>query len=107
MKQVSIHDLKSGMVLAKNVYGKKESLLMGKGTTLSSDSIEQLSRLGIQSLWVEAFDEKKDMNGEEIKKIIKEVEEMLDSQFEPVSHNLIMKELKKVFTYYLIKKRTA
>jgi len=107
MKQLSIHDLKPGMVLAKDVYGKKESLLMGKGTTLSSENIEQLSRLGIQSFWVETADEKKDMSGEEIKKIEKEVEEMLDSQFEPVSHNLIMRELKKVFTNYLIKKRTA
>ena len=107
MKQVSIHDVKSGMVTARNVYSKNESLLMGKGTTLSSDHIEQLSRLGIQSLWIKASDTTKDIGGEEIKKITREVEEMLDAQFELVSYNLIMKELKRVFTNYLIKKRTA
>ena len=107
MKQVSVHDVKSGMVLAKNVYSKNESLLMGKGTTLNNDHIEQLSCLGIQSLWVEAPEEKKDMNSEEIKRVTKEIEEILDSQFELVSHNLIMKELKKVFTNFLIKKKAA
>jgi len=104
MKQIDISDLKPGMVLAKNVYGKSENLLMGKGVPLSSEKIEQLSCLGIKSLWVEAPDERKEPSGEDITKITKEVREMLDSQFEQVSHNLIMKELKEVFARYLIKR---
>ncbi len=106
MKQVSVDEVTSGMVLAKNVYSKNESLLMGKGTTLNNDHIMQLSRLGIQSFWVETPDKKNEMSSEEIKKITKEVEEMLYAQFERVSHNLIMNELKVVFAHYLIKKRT-
>ena len=107
MQNVSINDLKPGMILAKNVYGRNENVLMGKGVAISSDSIEQLSSLGIESLFVESPDEKKDLNNEEIEKITKEVEEMLNSQFEKVSHNPIMKELKRVFANYLIKKRTS
>ena len=97
MQNVSINDLKPGMILAKNVYGGNENVLIGKGVTICSDSIKQLSRLGIQSLWVESHDEKKDVSSEDIEKITQEVENMLDSQFELVSHNLIMKELKRVF----------
>jgi len=44
---------------------------MGEGTTLSSDSIGQLSRLGIQSFWIEAPDEEKEMTSEDIENIKK------------------------------------
>jgi protein tyrosine phosphatase (PTP) superfamily phosphohydrolase (DUF442 family) len=107
MKRITINDAAPEMVLAKNVYGKNENLLMGDGTVLNSDSIGQLSRLGIQSLWIEAPDEEKEMTSEDIAKIKKEVEALLDAQFEPVSHSPIMQELKKVFTRYLIRKRSA
>jgi hypothetical protein len=91
----------------KNVYGKNESLLMRKGATLTKEHIEQLKRLDIQSLWVVSHDGEKDMGSEEVTKIAQEVEALLDAQFEQVSHNLIMKELKRVFASYLIKKRTT
>ncbi len=107
MKQITLNDVAPEMVLAKNVYGKNENLLMGEGTVLSSDSIGQLSRLGIQSLWIEAPDEDKEMTAEDIAKMKEEVEALLDAQFEPVSHSPIMQELKKVFTRYLIRKRSA
>ncbi len=107
MKQITLNDAAPEMVLAKNVYGKNENLLMGEGTVLSSDSIGQLSRLGIQSVWIEAPDEEKEMTAEDIAKMKKEVEALLDAQFEPVSHSPIMHELKKVFRRYLIKKRSA
>ena len=105
MKRVDIHDLKEEMVLAKNVYGKNEALLMGKGVTINSDSLEQLTRLGVSDLWVETPDEKSELSRKQEMK--KEVEAMLDSQFEPVSKNPIMQELKELFINYLIKKRTA
>ncbi len=107
MKRITINDAAPEMVLAKNVYGKNENLLMGKGIILNTESIGQISRMGIQSLWVEAPDEEKEMTSEDIAKIKKEVETLLDAQFEPVSHSPIMQELKKVFTRYLIRKRSA
>ena len=107
MKQIDINEVKPEMVLAKNVYGRNENLLMGKGTPLSSGTIEQLSRMGLQSLWVEAPDEKMELSSEDIAKITKEVEAQLDAQFELVSHNPTMNELKKIFAHHLIKKRTA
>ncbi len=107
MKRITINDAAPEMVLAKNVYGKNENLLMGEGTVLNSDNMGQLSRLGIQSLWIEAPDEEKEVTSEDIAKIKKEVEALLDAQFEPVSHSPIMQELKKVFTRYLIRKRSA
>jgi len=107
MKRVDIHDLKEEMVLAKNVYGKNEALLMGKGVTINSDSLEQLTRLGVSDLWVEAPDEKSELSSEQKQEMKKEVEAMLDSQFEPVSGNPVMQELKELFINYLIKKRTA
>ncbi len=107
MKQIPIQEAKPEMVLAKNVYGKNENLLMGKGTVLNSDSIGQLSRLGIQSIWIEAPGEEKEMTAEDIAKMKEEVEALLDAQFEPVSHSPIMQELKKVFRRYLISKRSA
>ena len=107
MKQVDIRDVRQGMILAKNLYGKNESLLMGKGVPLSQDHIDQLKRLGIQSLWIEAEDENKTMDSEEVKRITREIETLLDDQFQRVSHNLIMNELKRIFANYLVKKRTA
>ena len=107
MKQIAINDVTPEMVLAKNVYGKNENLLMGEGTALNSDSIEQLSRLGIQILWIEAPDDEKEMSSADLANIKKEVEALLDAQFELVSHNPIMQELKKLFTRYLIRKRSA
>ena len=107
MKQIAINDVTPEMVLAKNVYGKNENLLMGEGTPLNGDSIEQLSRLGIQILWIEAPDDEKEMSSENLANIKKEVEALLDAQFELVSHNPIMQELKKLFKRYLIKKRSA
>ncbi len=107
MKRITINDAAPEMVLAKNVYGKNENLLMGEGTVLNSDNMGQLSRLGIQSLWIEAPDEEKEMTAEDIAKMKEEVEALLDAQFEPVSHSPIMQELKKVFRRYLIKKRSA
>ncbi len=47
------------------------------------------------------------MTAEDIASIKKEVEALLDAQFEPVSHSPIMQELKKVFGRYLIRKRSA
>ena len=93
------------MVLAKNVYGENENLLMEEGTVLNSDSIGQLSRLEIQSFWIESPGEEK--SSEDIASIKKEVEALLNAQFEPVSHSPIMQELKKVFRRYLIRKRSA
>ena len=107
MKQITINDAAPEMVLAKNVYGKNENLLMGEGTVLNSDSIGQLSRIGIQSFWIEAPDEEKEMSSEDLANIKKEVEALLDAQFELVSYNPIMQELKKLFTRYLIRKRSA
>jgi len=107
MKKITINDVAPEMVLAKNVYGKNENLLMGEGTVLASDSIEQLSRLEIQSLWIEGPDEEQEMTSEDIAKIKNEVEALLDAQFEPVSHSPIMQELKTVFRRYLVRKRTA
>lgn len=107
MKQITLNDAAPEMVLAKDVYGKNENLLMGKGTVLNGDSIGQLSRLGIQGVWIEASDEEKEMTDEDIAKMKKEVEALLDAQFELVSHSPIMQELKKLFTRYLIRKRSA
>ena len=107
MKQVDVHDLKEGMVLAENVYGKNKALLMGKGAIINGDSLEQLTRLGVSDLWIEAPDEKSELNSEQKKEMKKEIETMLNSQFEPVSENPIMQELKELFLNYLIKKRIA
>ena len=107
MKQVDVHDLKEGMVLAKSVYGKNKTLLMGKGVTINSDSLEQLTRLGVSDLWIETPDEKSEMSSEQKQEMKKEVEAMLDSQFEHVSGNPIMQELKELFANYFLKKRTA
>ncbi len=107
MKKITINDAAPEMVLAKNVYGKNESLLIGEGTVLDSDSIGQLSRFEIQSLWIESPDEEKGMTAEDIAKIKEEVEALLDAQFKAVSHSPIMQELKKVFGRYLIRKRSA
>ncbi len=104
MKQVDIRDVRQGMVLAKTLYGKNESLLMGKGVPLSQDHIDQLKRLGIQSLWIEAEEEHKTVDNEETKRIAQEIEALLDAQFQRVSHNLIMGELKRIFANYLIKR---
>ena len=106
MKKIPTQEAKPKMVIARNVYGKNENLIMAKGITLSSESIGQLSRMGIQSLWIEAPDEKQEMSSEDIARIKKEVEEKLVAQFEMVSHNPIIQGLKKVFKDYLIKKRT-
>jgi hypothetical protein len=105
MKQVSVGQLKPGMVVARNVYGKNENLLLGKGTTINSGTIEHVSRLGVASLWIDTSCEKVDAKGGDAEKITKEVEEILDAQFEGVVHNPIMRELKGVFRDYLIRKR--
>ena len=107
MKQIPIQEAKPEMVLAKNVYGSNDNFLMGKGITLNADNIAQLSRLGVQILSVEGPNGKSEMSGEDIEKITKEVEELLNAQFEKVSQNPIMKELKRIFTNSLIKKRTT
>lgn len=107
MKQIDVQDLKEGMVLAKDVYGKNKALLMGKGVTVNGESLEQLSRLGVSNLWIETPDEKSELSNEQKQAIKEEVETILDYQFEPVSENPIMQELKELFINYLIKKRTA
>ena len=90
-----------------DVNEQNEALLMGKGITINSDSLEQLTRLGVSDLWIETSDEKSELGSEEKQEIKKEVEAMLDSQFKHVSENPIMQELKELFANYLIKKRTA
>ena len=92
------------MVLAKNIYDANETLLMGKGTTLNAGNITRLSNLGLQTLWVEASGEKEELDSEEITRVSQEVEKLLESQFERVSHNPTMEELKRIFAKYLIKK---
>ena len=107
MKQINLSEVKPEMVLARDVYGRNESLLMGKGVTLSSESIVQLSHLGIGQVWIEAPDEKEETDNKEIEKIIKELEAQLDDQFRLVSHNPIMQDLKRICARYLIRKRTG
>ncbi|MBN1547206.1 MAG: hypothetical protein JW902_11150 [Syntrophaceae bacterium] len=107
MKPIDVHDLKEGMVLAKDIHGKNNALLMGKGVTINSDSLEQLIRLGVSVLWIETPDEKSELSDKQKEAIKEEVEAMLDSQFERVSENPIMQELKELFANHLIRKKTA
>ena len=105
MKQLSIHEVAPGMILAKNVYGRNDNLLLGKGAMINDDNLAQLVRFGVQILWVEAPEEKL-IQHQDLTTITREVEEMLNSQFERVSHNPIMNDLKRLFTHCLIKKKS-
>jgi hypothetical protein len=105
MKQVSIHEVAPGMILAKNVYGRNDNLLLGKGAMINDDNLAQLLRFGVQILWVEAPEDEV-LQHQDLTTITREVEEMLNSQFERVSHNPIMNDLKRLFTHCLIKKKS-
>jgi hypothetical protein len=107
MKQISISEATTEMVLAKDVYGRNDNLLIGEGNVLNAEHIECLTRFGVETLWIEASDEGKTADSEKIEKVTQEVETLLESQFQNVSHNPVMQELKNIFARYLIEKRTT
>lgn len=56
MKLIPIHELKAGMKLAEDLYGKFDLLYASQGDLLTEKLIDGLKRLGTQSVYVEDDD---------------------------------------------------
>ena len=107
MEQVAIQDLKLGMVVAKDVYGRNDNLILGKGTALSQETIAQVSQAGLQHVWIESIEHEKELDKQKIEQIKEDITETLNAKFQSVSHNPLMMELKRICINHLIKKRTS
>lgn len=52
MRYVATKYLKDGMILARNLYGKDQSLLLGKGQLLKKSYIDKIRKLGYSGVFV-------------------------------------------------------
>ena len=107
MNQIAFHDLKPGMVVAKDIYGKTHNLILGKETILNQEMITQLSQSGIQQIWIERKECEENLDEQTIKQSKHEITETLNAKFQSVSHNPLMMELKNICINYLIRKRVS
>lgn len=52
LRYVSTRNIKEGMILARNLYGKDQSLMLGKGQLIKQSYIDKIKRLGYSGVFV-------------------------------------------------------
>ncbi len=93
MIKIAVDNLKSGMVLAKSVVNDVGMMLFNKGTCLTQTHIDRLINMGINHVFIEGSDDRK----EPIEKIIDDIE----NRFQFVSNIPIMVIVKKNLLKYV------
>ena len=94
MIRLTVDKVKTGMVLAQDVTRDDGVILMGKGGTISEETIRLLERLEIESVVVEGDQFASD---EERQAYLKKAEEELERRFSRVEDDKVLMAIREMF----------
>ncbi len=92
MKKVIVESVTDNMVLAKDVCGTSGSVLLAKGTVLTSAMGRRLKNWGVQFVHVEGEDDSSSP-GDTVSVSPQEVREHLEKKFSQVMSSEVMKKI--------------
>lgn len=99
MRRKSLNSIKGNEVLAKDIYGNTDTILMVSGMTLKKEYIERLKQLNVDYVYVEDNFPKQAMDQETIEdRIMSNCQETIENIYERYSYcgNVDLKELTSV-----------
>ena len=87
MKEIAIHEIKDGLVLAADVADERGQVLFAAGRSLDRTHVELLERRGVLTVKIEAADEAQDADGgapspEDFAKALARLDHMFEGRLE-------------------------
>jgi hypothetical protein len=93
MKKILIENIHDGLILARDICGPNDNVLLGKGTTLTQSLGRRLKNWGVSFVWIEGEEEKKVESVRDESIAPDDILKHLEEKFSLVKENPLMREL--------------